>query len=254
MSNISYPSVVTDDHEWSLHWQMSNADRLAISGVLARIQPKTSIEVGCYKGGSLQVITHYSDKVYSLDIDPDVKQLSSKFKQVDFRIGPSFETLPRLVSELNDKLESVDFVLIDGDHSADGVCADINALMNLNIDSRMVILMHDPFNPDCRRGIRTADWEKNPYVHYVELDFTTGNFHPIAHDTASAGSMWGGLACAILEPWKRTGDLVIGQRQQAVFDAVFPHSCYAQSASFDPGRIVARMKTRSKKILNSILH
>ena len=42
---------------------MSNADRLAISGILSRIKPGLSIEVGCYKGGSLQVISHYSEKV-----------------------------------------------------------------------------------------------------------------------------------------------------------------------------------------------
>lgn len=194
MTKDAYPSVITDDSDWKLHWQMSNADRLAISGILARQKPCLSIEVGCYKGGSLQVISKYSTKVHSLDINPEVAALGKQFLNVEFHIGSSRETLPELVAYLNRLGQSVEFALIDGDHSSEGVRADINSLLNLNIDRRLVILMHDPFNPDCRHGIRSADWASNPHVHYVELDFTVGNFHSPAHDTATEGSMWGG-AC-----------------------------------------------------------
>jgi Cephalosporin hydroxylase len=243
MAQSIYPAVVTDDSAWSLHWQMSNADRLAISGILARVKPDVSIEVGCYKGGSLQVISHYSRKVHSLDIEPNVLSLGKNFSNVEFHIGSSRDTLPRLVESLNADGRSVQFVLIDGDHSSEGVRSDINALLRLKITQRLVILMHDPFNPDCRQGIGTADWASNPHVHYVELDFTVGNFHSPAQDTATEGSMWGGLACAILEPYERNGDLVIGHRQQAAFEAVFSRSCYQPQKLSLPRRLARKVKS-----------
>lgn len=251
MTKAAYPSVITDDSDWKLHWQMSNADRLAISGILARQKPCLSIEVGCYKGGSLQVISSYSTKVHSLDIDPGVAALGKQFSNVEFHIGSSRETLPELVVHLNRLGQSVEFALVDGDHSSEGVRADINSLLNLNVDRRLVILMHDPFNPDCRHGIRTADWASNPHVHYVELDFTVGNFHSPAHDTATEGSMWGGLACAILEPWERKGDLVIGQRQQAAFEAVYARSCYAIPAHPLSRRMARQIKSKIRNLIGS---
>ena len=110
--------------------------------------------------------------------------------------------------------------------------------------------MHDPFNPDCRHGIRSANWAANPHVQYVELDFTVGNFHSPAHDTATEGSMWGGLACAILEPWERKGDLVIGQRQQAAFEAVFARSCYATQAPSLLQRIGRKLKSKIRRLIS----
>jgi len=249
MTQATYPSVVTDDPAWKLHWQMSNADRLAISGILARQKPRVSIEIGCYKGGSLQVISHYSTNVHSLDIDQGIAALGNQFPNVEFHIGSSRDTLPVLVDHLNQTGQTVEFALIDGDHSAEGVRADINSLLKLNTDRRLVILMHDPFNPGCRHGIRTANWASNPHVQYVELDFTVGNFHSPAHDTATEGSMWGGLACAILEPWERDGALVIGQRQQAAFEAVFARSCYGTQGLPSPRRIAGKVKSKIRHLI-----
>ena len=118
MTQATYPSVITDDSDWKLHWQMSNADRLAISGILTRQKPCVSIEVGCYKGGSLQVISHYSTKVHSLDIDPGVAALGNRFSNVEFHIGSSRDTLPALVDHFNSSGQPVEFALIDGDHSS----------------------------------------------------------------------------------------------------------------------------------------
>jgi hypothetical protein len=251
MTRPCYPSAITDEPDWKLHWQMSSSDRLAISGILSRLKPSLSIEVGCYQGGSLQVISHYSDKVHSLDIDPGVVALGDKFSNVEFHIGTSCTTLPLLVDALNASGQHVDFVLIDGDHSSQGVRSDINSLLKLSINQRLVILMHDPFNPDCRMGIMSADWAWNPHVHYVELDFTVGNFHSPPQDTATEGSMWGGLACAILEPWERNGELLIGQRQQAAFEAVFARSCYVTHKLPLPLHFARRVKSKIYRMLGN---
>jgi hypothetical protein len=209
---------------------MSNAERFALEGILRRMKPALSLEIGTYQGGSLQVISQNSHKVISVDIDPDIaSNLAQHFNNVEFRSGDSKSLLPDIVADLNRCGRHVDFVLIDGDHSEDGVRRDIEAILKLKVTKRVVILMHDGFNPDCRTGMRSAHWESCPHVHYLELDFTMGNFHAQAHDTADARSMWGGFACAVLEPELRDGPLEISERQKAVFEAIFPLSIHAPS-------------------------
>ena len=150
---------------------------------------------------------------------------------MEYRSGDSATALPELVEELNRDGREVGFVLIDGDHSAEGVRRDIEAILKLNVNRRMLILMHDGFNPGCRRGMREAGWNNSRHVHYVELDFTVGNFHAAAHDIATARSMWGGFACAVLEPQLRVGTVEIRERQKAVFEAVYPLSIHAPAGS-----------------------
>ena len=111
-------------------------------------------------------------------------------------------------------------MLIDGDHSTEGVRRDIDAVLKLRPQERVVILMHDSFNPDCREGMRKAAWHSCAHVHYVELDFIPGIFHFEAHDTAAARSMWGGFACAVLEKEPRVGPLQVLESQRGMFEAV----------------------------------
>jgi hypothetical protein len=145
--------------------------------------------------------------------------------------GNSAELLPELIATLNASGRHVGFVLIDGDHSREGVRRDVEAVLKLKVNGRIVILMHDGFNPGCRSGMRETHWAACPHVHYVELDFTTGNFHAQAHDTAEARSMWGGFACAVLEPEERQGSLEIRERQRGLFEAIYPLSVHSPAPS-----------------------
>lgn len=204
-----------------LHWQMTNCERFALLGLLKRIQPKLSIEIGTYMGGSVQVLALFSEAVISVDIDPGVAtRLDGKFSNVEFRSGDSRHLLPDLITELNRQGRSVDFVLIDGEHSTEGVRRDIEAVLGLQPQQELLILLHDSFNPRCREGMRKADWAKSPFVRQVELDFIPGVYHYEAHDTAEARSMWGGFACALLSPEKRTGKVVIQESQRQLYESV----------------------------------
>lgn len=223
-------SYLTTDNKFDLHWQMSNCERFALQDILRRVQPDVSIEIGTYLGGSLQVISHFSRKVISIDINPSVKEnLSNLFSNVDFRVGNSCHLLPDIIREYEDNARSVEFILIDGDHSADGVRKDINALLHFKPRKSCVILIHDSFNPGCRQGIKSADWSASPYTEFVELDFIPGIFHEKAHDTAEALTMWGGFACAVLTPEPRREPLLIQASQQGLFDAVFNVSRHNKS-------------------------
>jgi hypothetical protein len=230
------------DH-YPLYWQMTQCERIALSSLVHRSKASVAIEVGTYKGGSLQVIAPKVDKVYSLDIDPQVQQsLRPIFSNVEFLVGNSAEILPNLVNAINQRREDLGFVLIDGDHTAEGVKRDINSVLQIKPLRSIFILMHDSFNPDCRQGILQANWQQCPWVHSVELDFVPGVFHAVAHDQASARSMWGGLAVALLLPEKRAVDLQINQCQKELFEIVFASSCHA------PWRLSKKIAWRLKRV------
>lgn len=225
---MRYASDLTTEPKFSLHWQMTNCERFAMQNILRRLQPNLSIEVGTYRGGSLQVISHFSHQVISIDVDPEIEKcLSGKFTNVDFKCGNSYDLLPSLLKEFEDKAQAIEFILIDGDHSTQGVERDINSLMQFKPSKRCVILMHDSFNPDCREGIRRASWSTSPYVQWVELDFVPGVYHYEAYDTAAARTMWGGFACAVLDPAPRHEKLIIQESQRGLFEAVFATSAHA---------------------------
>ena len=229
-SNPNEPTFLFDD--LPLYWQMTRCEKYGFSSLLEAAKPKVAIEVGTYKGGSLQVIAGHAAKVYSIDTSPNPKhQLEHRFENVEFLTGDSKKLLPELLKAISDRGEQLGFVLIDGDHSEEGVRRDIDAVLQYSPVNPVYIVFHDSFHPPCRRGILSAKWSDCEYVHYVEIDFVPGVYHHEQFDTAPARSMFGGLAMGLMLPEKRTQPLTVYQSQKGLFDTVFPHSCHAQPAS-----------------------
>jgi hypothetical protein len=188
-------------------WMMSPAEQMAMVYFMEHIKPSVAIEIGTRSGGSLQVIARYAEKVYSLDIDPNVpKALAGKHRNVEYIVGDSKIELPRLLARLAQDKEKLDFVLVDGDYSAGGVQADIDNILGYNPVAPLYVVMHDSFNPECRKGLLAAKWSDSPYVQYVELDFVSGVVVP---SPAFKGELWGGLALALVTPQKRCGPLEV---------------------------------------------
>ena len=214
--------------EYPLEWEMSHAERFTLVGLLARLRPQVAIEIGTHFGGSLQVVNAFCGQVHSIDFDPAVRaQLLPMFPQVHFHCGPSAGLIPAVLREIEAGGAELGFVLVDGDHSAKGVRADLNALLQYRPRRGTVhILMHDSFNPDCRTGIRQAAWSACPHVHFLDLDFVPGAFIETAQGSAFARSMWGGFALAILRPEPRVGPLEIRQKQEAMHRVVFARSAH----------------------------
>lgn len=91
----------------------------ALIAVLTRLRPALSLEVGTYRAGSLQVLSRFSERVLSIDIDPDAAHcLQGRFVNVEFRTGDSVELLPKAVQEMNPSGPELEFVLIDGSQCA----------------------------------------------------------------------------------------------------------------------------------------
>jgi hypothetical protein len=208
--DMLYPACLTTD------WQMNDSERLAMTAVLHRLNPACAIEVGTYKGGSLSLLAQYAKAVFSIDIDPTIPAKFAHFPNVSFLTGRSSELLPTLLRELDAVDFPVDFVLIDGDHSAAGVRGDIETMLDYVPKKPLVMMLHDGFNPACRQGMLSAAWDRSPYVHWVDVDFIPGRL--VEHGGGGDGEMWGGLAMALLAPERRAGPLTVAASARRAFD------------------------------------
>ncbi len=192
--------------------------------LLSNLRPKCAIEVGTDTGCTLALIARNSSRAVSVDIDPNVKiRLQDKFTNVEFLTGSSHDVLPALLTRLEGDNITPDFIFVDGDHSAIGVNKDIEFILNLKPRNPVTLLMHDTFNPGCRQGIFAASWARNPYCHYVDLDFCPGALHP---DPSCLRQMWGGIGLAVFNPEPRKHTLDVKRTHQLAYEAAFQSSVY----------------------------
>jgi glycosyltransferase involved in cell wall biosynthesis len=194
--NVLYPECLRD------HWQMHDSERMAVTALLSRLKPVCSIEIGTYMGGSLSLISQFSQIVFSIDIEP---VMVPSRENVSFLTGPSEIVLPKLLNELDEAGVAPHFILIDADHSTEGVKRDIKMVLDYVPREPLFVMLHDSFNPECRRGMLDAGWSESPYCHFIDVDFVPGRVVEVADH--SFGELWGGLALAYFSPVPREGDL-----------------------------------------------
>lgn len=201
---LLFPGVLCDK------WQMMESERIALTGVLARVRPRGALEVGIYYGGSLSLAAQYSEHILAIDFEPAVRDRFTKPDNVELLIGNSQELIPWALARFEQLGLPLEYVLIDADHSAAGVRRDLDLVLEYRPRRQMVILAHDSGNENCRKGILAANWNANPHVHFVQCDFVPGQI--IEHSIQNGrGEVWGGLALAYLDPQPRTGEVVISQ-------------------------------------------
>ena len=232
-------------------WQMIDAERSALTAVLSELQPVCAIEVGTYKAGSLGIMSKFCKKVYTLDIDSTCREVYGKsFPNVQFIVGNSEKTLPRLLEKIERAGEQLGFVLIDGTHSETGVRRDIENVLQYTPTQPLYIIMHDSFHPKCRKGILGANWNSNPYVHVVEVDFTVGTISP--KDVAGYHRhMYNGFALAVLLPETREGDVFIHQNGSLMFKIAYWCSIYPYRKLRKPFYLISKLKQKFGSILKN---
>lgn len=196
-------------------WEMEDSERLGLMALLHRCQPRVAIEVGRHRCGSLTAISQFAEAVYSISTEPIAQEELSHLHNVSVITGTSQDKLPGLMETLRASSKPVDFVLIDGDHSASGVKRDIEIVIGHPPIAPMIVAIHDSFNPDCRRGILEAAWHASKHVHWVEVDLIPGRV--IEHGGYGTGELWGGFACALLSPVERKRPLAIEASAQRLF-------------------------------------
>jgi predicted O-methyltransferase YrrM len=108
---------------------------------------KIAVEIGSYDGGCLHAYVLLFEKVISIDL-----QNRSRLKEVDYIIGDSRKTLPMLKETIGGKNTKIDFLMIDGDHSYDGVKADFELYHKL-VRKGGIIAFHDILDTELHREL-----------------------------------------------------------------------------------------------------
>ena len=130
-SNVGSPFFTDFVINNELEWQMSRAEKYCIINLLQFLKPDTAIEIGTFKGGSLQVINEYTSNIYSIDISNAPKKfLQERFNKVQFRVGESHLIMDGIFKEIEDKNQKLEFILVDGDHSKIGVKRDLESIIS----------------------------------------------------------------------------------------------------------------------------
>ncbi|GAC1442003.1 MAG: hypothetical protein NVSMB51_22230 [Solirubrobacteraceae bacterium] len=176
-------------------WQMSYGERAALEGVVAQIKPRLAIEIGTAEGGSLRRIAAHSREVHSFDLvrpAPEVAALDN----VTFHTGDSHQLLPAFLDELAADGRSVDFILVDGDHSAEGVKLDLEHILASDAVQRTVILLHDTMNDVVRDGIQQVPSDDHRKLVLMDLDFVPGY---LARREPYRLQLWGGLGLIVVD-------------------------------------------------------
>jgi hypothetical protein len=89
-----------------------------------------ALEVGTYGAGSLHVLSRFCQHVGFIYVDLGIPgDLGNLFGSIAFHAGNSAKLLSSALRFGSKSSETLDFVLIDGDHSTDGVRLDINELL-----------------------------------------------------------------------------------------------------------------------------
>lgn len=185
---------------------MKFGERCALEGVLGFLKPRLSVEIGTAQGGSLHRVALHSQEVHSFDIVPAVADLEPQFPNVEFHIGDSASLLPEFLAGLADRGRNVDFVLVDGDHTAEGVARDARALLDAEACRQTVIVFHDAANEEVRAGIESVGFGDHPKVALSLLDFVPGY---VVADGPRRFEIWNGLALVILDDAPRTNGAFI---------------------------------------------
>jgi len=174
-------------------WQMSLGERAAIEGVLAQLRPKLAIEIGSAEGAALRRIAAHSEEVHSFDLlAPSLPQPDN----VRLHTGDSHELLPAFLAEIAGQGRNVDFVMVDGDHTPDGVRQDVEDLLDSRALARTVILIHDTANERVRSGVDSVRFAAWPKVVHVELDWISGKLFA---EPALRNELWYGLGLVTVD-------------------------------------------------------
>ena len=199
----------------SILWQMSAQERIAFFYVMESSRRELALEVGSYKGGSLQHLNRYFKEVISLDIDHAALDPKVKTDNVTLIGGDSRKTLPELIKHMNENREELNFVLIDGNHEYEYVLSDLESVLDYVPVNETTILIHDSWYLPSRQAIcASKKLRECKYVHFVDTDFCSGTM-------MNKTTCIGGFCLIKMTSKQRTADLVINQSHDLTFRTLY---------------------------------
>jgi hypothetical protein len=191
-------------------WQMSLGERAAVEGLLSQLRPGLAIEIGSAEGAGLRRIAAHAAEVHSFDLNPPALDQPGN---VRLHTGDSHRLLAGALADFAEAGRNVDFVMVDGDHTPDGVRHDLEDLLDSPALGRSAILIHDTANERVRSGVEATRLSAWPKVAHVELDWVPGRLFA---EPALRGELWYGLGLVLVDAAAptRPGRAVYEQRYQ----------------------------------------
>ena len=183
-------------------WQMSFGERAALEGILCAVEPDLAVEIGTAEGGSLGRIAAHAKEVHSFDLVCPSLPFVEQSDHIHLHTGDAHQLLPDVLARFAEEGRNVDFVLVDGDHSTEGVRQDLEDLLSSRALARSAIVIHDINNEVVRAGVEAVRYGAWPKVSYVELDWVAGYLFDQANDSGGRPlrhEMWGGLGLVLVD-------------------------------------------------------
>jgi hypothetical protein len=197
-------------------WLTYPGERAAIEGVLSAVRPSVAIEIGTFRGGTLERICAHSQEIHAFDLKRFPELTGERFPNVVFHIGDSNELLPSVLDQFAESSKNVDFVFVDGEHTAEAVRLDVECLLRSDCTARTAILLHDTLVPEVRAGVEAIDFAAHSKVRFVDLDFVIGR---VMSEGKSQDDLLSGLGLIVTAPANSDWDWPRAYQAADVYEA-----------------------------------
>lgn len=173
---------------------MTRAERLLLYTLTFCLRPRRYLEIGTYQGGSALLVNSALEslgsdgRLFCIDPQPAIapdhwQLLQARTKLIE---GYSPRVLPKVMRLAGGRF---DLVLVDGDHTYQGVLADAEGVLSC-VEHGGYVLFHDGFHPDVRRAI--DEFVDGHRGEVMDLGMVT---REVTSELDEAGNRveWGGL-------------------------------------------------------------
>lgn len=135
-------------------------ERVFLYSLVYSLGPQWSLEIGTFKGGSAEIISGALDDLglggKLITIDPYPEQISIDWSCISHNVSSRRGFFPQDIQKALPPMdEKFDFVFVDGNHSYDGVSADLHALGGI-MQPGACVLLHDAYHSGVDQAIRDA--------------------------------------------------------------------------------------------------
>lgn len=152
---------------------MSLGERAAFEGLLSQLRPGLALQIGDAEEGSANRLAARAGEVLA-------------FNAVE----------PAVLESLAGVGRNVDFVLVDGERSAEGIRHTLERLLDSPALASTVILIAEIDNAQVREGADAVPYAAWPKVAHVDLDWVPGH---VARQPEDALVLRGGLGLVVVD-------------------------------------------------------
>lgn len=178
---------------WAPAW-MTRAERLMLFSLIFALRPARYLEIGTFQGGSALIVAAAMDAVQSesrmICVDPEPKIDPKHWACLQHRVTLLRGRSPGILSQASQEAAgNFDFVLIDGDHTGEGVLRDARGVLPYVCDGAY-LLFHDCFYPEITRAL--DDFSRQHAPHVVDFRSLTREV-TMPEKEGAKPVQWGGL-------------------------------------------------------------